>query len=1092
MIFFLILTFFVLALPVSAKTTRAVSYVLSGYSAAEADVFTPENGGGIRILDMSGAWGFLGDVMYVKQQVRGDCRTASAILDTEENSGELSFVLKLADNLSEYNMICFGVGIAARGASVPVIGAEMELSDFAGNRVKAQTGLQMSVPGEKESGSVQWFMVYFDISAFEKRGNASELTITFTYDPSAAPGVLRITNPYAAVRDNGGFSAIERYLTNSLKATVGTFGIKSGAARPDKRGQVRLSGEVILADQPASGSDAFLEIELSHFVTGGLTIGIGYDSGGITYSNRMYLNADGDSSEFYTVPIHMNGRLRTIELIFDGMVCEGYFRIGGIRLYSDDVVGISGTPDLGKVTDIVRDGDFVRFSGVMEREAVRASDGTSLRFFALPAWSADRIGNAVEIGQTKVSTRFDYTADLSAFPHLADACLFFAGIRTADGEIFPLSAPLYPKAADIAEKSLSNFGLYDAAVVGVFESNVSHVIMDVPLDQLLTTVPEDGEAVLPLSYTVYETVSAENAGDRTVFAGRTEIASLNLPLLRTLDSEINFCISAGIEVYLRLMSESPVPGLTYTDGDAEHYAVRTDTPDARYFYAAVVRFLCSRYPGIAGLVTGYAVNDGLQTGDTGGNSAAVYARETAELCRITYNAASTEIPDILVVLPFAEKKGESENFRFIDPKTLAVMLSYCLEDGGTVPWAMMYCTEDLHGILGTDILYGDDLSGDSRFSDSRSAAQRIRQLLDELGLRGSAASMYYYEPSYASVMLGYRNTPGQTVLTQYLAEMFVKLCGSTRARAVFLSLEHLNKRLDHDFYSYLKKTENSLTSSVGTGSHRRSVSDYLAVPSESAAETLSRMTAKKAVWDFTDQFHPLGWIAGGGVGSCLTVYSDLFSEDNVPGERYSRVLRSVITLDKEAASEERQGIAAGIVLRNLARKVDMSNVDCLEFTFALNHPGLIMGTGHETGTVVFIVGSDDCRAEFTVQDADYGRIQTYLCDLSEYEFRGQVDYMGILVYGDHEMYLDLSSVTACSSTLTPEELDEVFALVPGGNAAEPDYAAVVLVSGIVFVGSVTALVLLIRHDAEEERERRRQQLLEERYTRRERLRTRRD
>jgi hypothetical protein len=408
---------------------------------------------------------------------------------------------------------------------------------------------------------------------------------------------------------------------------------------------------------------------------------------------------------------------------------------------------------------------------------------------------------------------------------------------------------------------------------------------------------------------------------------------------------------------------------------------------------------------------------------------------------------------------------------------------------------MMYCSDNLTGILGTEVLYGDDLSADARFSDSRSAAQRIRQLLDELGMKGSAATMYYYEPSYESVLLGFRKTSGQTVFTQYLAEMFVKVCGSTRARAVFLSLEHLNERLDHDFYSYLKKTENSMNSSgssAGTGAHRRSVSDYIAVPSESAADTLSRMTVRKAVWDFTDQFHPLGWIAGGGVGSCLTVYSDLFSEDNAPGERYSRVLRSEITLDEDSASEDRKGIAAGIVLRNLARTVDMSGVDCLEFTFALNHPGVIMGTGHEAGTVVFILGSDDCRAEFAVQDANYGHIQKYLCDLSDYEFRGQVDYMGILVYGDHEMYLDLSSVTAYSSTLSQTELDDVFALVPGGDAEKPDYASIVLVSGIVFIGSVTAVILLIRHDAEEIRERRRQQLRDEKYTKRERLLTRRD
>lgn len=1096
-IFVLMITLF--SLPVSAKTTRAVSYALSGYSGTEADVFTPENGGGIRVLDMTAPWDFLGDAMHVKRHMRSGYCTAYAILDTDECEGETVFTLELSNDLSSYNVICFGVGYTSMSDAPSPIRAELELVDYGGNRVVSQTVLQM--PGEEESAehSICWNMLCFDISEFEGRNDAAEFTVTLTYDPSAPPNVLRITNPYAAVRDSGGFSYIDQYLTNSLKASAGVFGMKSGAARPDERGQVRLSGPILLAEQPKTGSDAFLEIELSHFFSGGLTVGIGYATGEAAYSGRIYLDSDGKEVEVYTIPVDVTADLETLELTFDGMDCDGYFRIGAIRLHSTDTVAVTGTPGLGKVSGITRNGDSVRFSGVMEREAVREYNDTVLRFYAIPGWSGDSPDTAVEIGQTKVSTRFDYTADLSAYPHLADVCRFFAGIRTEDGEIVPLSAPVYPKAADITVKKLSNIGLYDAASVGVFESNVSHVIVDVPLDQLLTVAGEDGEASVSMSYTVYETVFPEDEGAQScVIESRTEKTALNHALLRTLDSEINFYISAGIEVYLRLSSETAIPGLTCTESGAEHYAVMTDTPEARYFYASVVRFLCRRYSGIAGLVTGHSVNVGLHTGDTGKKDAAEYAQELAELCRITYNAASTEIPDILIVLPFSERTepfgenpgGEQGIFRFIDPKTLAVMLSAYLDTMGTIPWVMMYCTEDLNGILGIDILYGDALSAESRYSDSRGAAQRVRQLLDELGLGGSAATMYYYEPGYEEIMFGYMNTPGKTVYTEYLAEMFVKLCESTRARAVFLSLDRLNERLDHEFYSFLKKTEETAASQT-SASHRRSVADYPAVPSENAAETLSRMNAQTAIWDFTDKFHPLGWIAGGGVGSCLTVYSDLFSEANAPDDRYARVLRSVITVDEDSASPERKGTAAGIVLRNLSRTVDFSEVDCLEFTFALNHPGMILGTGHEAGTVVFILGSDDCRAEFAVENAAYGQIQKYVCDLSDYEFRGQVDYMGILVYGDHEMYLDLSSVCAYSSTLAQEELEEIFAAVPKTEAPEPDHAAIVLVSGIVFAGSVIAAILLIRHDVEEDRERRKR-LREEKHTKRERMRTRRN
>jgi len=195
----------------------------------------------------------------------------------------------------------------------------------------------------------------------------------------------------------------------------------------------------------------------------------------------------------------------------------------------------------------------------------------------------------------------------------------------------------------------------------------------------------------------------------------------------------------------------------------------------------------------------------------------------------------------------------------------------------------------------------------------------------------------------------------------------------------------------------------------------------------------------------------------------------------------------VISLDENFRSPDRKGIAAGIVLRNLTRTVDLSEVDYLEFTFALNHPGMILGTGHEAGKVVFIVGSDDCRAEFAVETAQYAQIQKYVCDLRDYEFRDKVDYMGILVYGDHEIYLDLSSVNAYSDTLAQPELEKIFAAAPDTDAAEADYGAIVLISGIVFIGSVCAAVLLIRHDVEETRERRKH-LQEKKHTKRDRMR----
>lgn len=1104
----------IFSLPVSAKTTRAAAYALSGYTGTETDVFTPDEGTGIRRLDMTAAWDFLGDAMHVKRYMQNGWCTAYAIIDTDECDGETVFTLEMADDLSAYSVLCIGIGVTSYSDPTP-IRAELELSDYGGNRALFQTELPMPDDGVRET--ISWHMLYFDISEFEGRDDTASLTLTLTYDTEAAPSVFRITNPYTAEKDNGGFAYAEQYLTNSLKASAGVFGMKSGAARPDERGQVKLSGSFVLAEQPKIGSDAFLEIAVSRFSSGGLTVGIGYENqnGEVSYLNRITLSAsDSMGTEVFTVPLAMTDRLQTLELNFDNMVCQTYFKIESIRLHDTDNVEITGNPDLGKVTSMTHSGNSVLFSGVMERDAVREYGDTELCFYAIPGWTSDDLDTAVEIGQMKVSTRFDYTADLSAYPYLADTYRFFAGLKTEDGKILPLSAPSYPDAADIPETAVSNVGLYDAASVGVFESNASHVIVDVPVDRLLTVLSQaesdggTGDASTSLSYTIYSTVSdfrsagvdgsinraelpaSGNYGEVNVISGQTKKTPVNHTLLRSLDSEINFYISAGIEVYLRLTSETCIPGLTYEEEGAAYYSVCPESPEARYFYTAIVRFLCHRYNGIGGLVVGKNVNDGQYTG--GGvddENAAVYARELAELCRITYNAASSEIADILIVLPFGEKSAdETGTFRYVEPKTLTVMMASYLGKMGAVPWVMMYCTDDTESILSVDLLQSpetDVLDEDVRYSDSGSIARRTQQLTSELGLDGSAAILYFYEPSYEAVLLGLQNASdaeGESGVASYLAERFAKLCGSTRARAVFLSLDRLNDHLEHEFYAHLKNAEGI----TADGTNRRSVTDGLVVPETEMTDALTMTTGSFTLWDFTDKFYPLDWIAGGGVSSCATVYSDLFSDNMPDADRYARVLRLVISPDSNSGIP---GSAAGISLRNLSRTIDFSGVDYLEFTFALNSPGLVMGTGNEGGTVVFVLGSDDCRAEFDVENAAYGQILTYVCDLSDYEYRDRVDYMGIMVYAENEVCLDLSSVKVYSNTLNPSELAEVFVPASEDNGPLVDLSAVALVSGIVFVLSITAAVMLIRHDVEERREMQIQKRLrEERQRKRERIR----
>lgn len=1060
---------------VSAKTVRAAAYASSDY---DGSVTIPTDTSS-RLLDMTEQWDFLGDVMNVKRYIQNGFCTAYALIDTTVADGETTFTLELSSDLSAYNVLCLGVGYTSYHSSSSPIKVQLRLTDSGGNRVTAQTYLKPTVPSDEASANenVTWSLVCFDISDFDTRSDAASLVMTLSYDKDTPPNVIRVTNPYVSVKDNGGFDYAERYLTASLKASVGVFGMKSGAVRPDERGQVRMSGDIVLPEQPRRGSTAFVELKLSSLASGGLTVGLTFENGETSYSPRVTLSPDRNGDVSVVLPFTMTEYLRGIELSFDSMTCDGYFKLERITLLTEGRTPIVGDSSVGKLTSLSQNGDSLLFSGVMERDAVREYGDATIGFYAVPCWKNSSVGDAVELGQTKVSTRFDHTVELSAYPALSDAYLFFAAVRTADDELIPLSAPSSPTAAELPERTLSNVGLYGAASVGVFESNASHVIVDVPLDMLLCDGDEDRDPLL-LSYTVCShalrrigedgaicraeypsTGTATDGTEVNVVETFTRKAELDHESLRSLDAEIEFYISAGIKVYLRLYSNSAIEGLTADTSETEHCAVLPDTVEGRYLYSALVRFLCRRYDGIAGFVLGYSVNDVREVGDLPSNTTA-YARALAQLCNITYNAAHSVSEDILTVVPFS---GGDDCF---EPTALYVMLSEYLDELGNMPWVMMYCTTDLTELFGETILYGYDDDTDIPLSDA-DTVKRLSTLSADLKLDGNDAVFYYYEPVFETVAFGLENTEGYSTYSEYLAVTFARVCESVRARAVFLSLGSMGERIDHEFYSYLKKIDSA-------PSVERSVSEFAPLTPEEASDIVENATSRTAIWDFTDKFYPLDWIGGGGVESCLTIYSDLFTEAGYGMGRYARVLRSIITLDSAYSSPEREGSAAGIVLRNLTRTVDLDAVDALTFTFALDHPGHMIGTGQESASVVFIMGSDDCRVEFPMDSVGYGRIQVCVCDLRGYAFRDRIDYMGIMVYGDHETYLDLSSVEAYSTTLSQTELEELFVPEVVEDGRETDHGAVILVSGIVFAVSVSAAVLLIRHDVEEQRERRRE------------------
>lgn len=1027
-IFFL----FLCSTAVSADDISALSFADNGYDGSEQYLFSPtveyssyDDLPDTLTLGIPGnSWSCVGDVDEQRQVVSGGIPSIHVKLKSEnsflpddaspedyENSEltefrgftELTLNYKAwSIDLTSYSTLCFGLSAPGYGNHYPL---QISLKT---TEASLQSKLYLN-----NSADGSWSLIYLDIRDIQ--GEFLELTVRLDYPHIALPPYIQCSMPYLTTTSPAGFDYAQRFLTDKMSAETGRVVLSNGRVRPED-GSAHLHARLITDDFPDCGTSAYYEIKLSGISQGNLTLGtlyVGTTEEQRRFSKRISLSS---SDGVYIIPVDVYDDIYSFSLEFDNVECDAlYFTIEYIKLYCGVQTPLSGNPNIGAVTSIYRSGDNITFTGSMERDSVTQFSGTNIHFYAIPGCSPDAHETAIEIGSIKVSTMFENTVDLSAYPSIGDTFMFYAAVQTDDGHILPLSRPRYADAAGLRETSVSNIGLYNAATVGAFESNVSHVMIDLPLDKLCS---QSRNSVANITYIDYSETSAPEQFSYEQLYFEPEF-------LVGLDRDIEFYISAGIEVYLQLSSMSDI----LSDASLHRYA-------------AVIRFLSSRYSGIAGIVIGNGVNSAEFIGGSSFSDPAVYAASLAEICRVTYNAASVYIPDLLVVVPFVPDDGENR----ISERSLTVMLSDRLSDVGQIPWAFMY----------TFYQADDDLS----------TVTSLSRNLSELDIEGADAVMFFYQPTNNDLLAAYRKyadslrSSGQNTVPEYklyVASAFGEicdLCADYRARAVFLSLDGLSVRNDHDFYSGLKSV----------GQSDRFVYDSNAVmPSES-----ENIFGKYTIWNFSSQYYPLDWIAGGGVSSCVTESSELFSDAT---GKYTRVLRSAFK------AEDSSG-AAGIILRNFQYEYDFSEIERMDFTFSLeqiegSEEYLSLSSDENEGvTVVFVIGTDDYRAEFYADSLQCGEIQRLSCDLSEYKYRSTVDFVGIMVYANHEVSFDLSSVAVSSSTLSDDELRRMFSQAASqsnnDSLAEHDLVSLGAFLIIIALVTVSAVTLLTRRDREED------------------------
>ncbi len=1003
---------FLMAISVSASDVHAVSYAKTGYSIDADGVFLPDESGEVKTFELkTGMFSCGGDVLRRRIVSIGGISAVSVTLPTESLGGvldtsihgytEISLVLTEIEDV--YRTLAFGISIS--GSDGVPFTAELSLSAEEGEILSECT----FTPRE-------WTLICLDIS--EVRGSELLLKIRVPYTETTMPDTISVTAPYLESERHAEFEYIRKYLTTELVGSVGGAFAESGNIIPDENGDAVLTAELVSEMPLRVNTNAVLELRLSGITGGSLSLSV-TESYAESYKRTTYNRISLDASDgIYAIPIDINGGISSYTLDFSDAECAGFFKLDSVKIYDGGDLPLAANSDIGTVSHIRMTERGVVFTGSMERGAVSEFSDGGIRYYAIPSATSDDITTAVMIGQTSTTTVFEYTADLSGLAISADTHMFFAAVEDAMGNILPLSSPRYFEAAEPKARTLSSMGLYNASAAGAFESNVSHIMLDIDLSTLIT---ERGESdAVALGYT------SPSGETKTVWLDREHV--------RALDRDIEFYVSAGINVYIRLISAAPVDGLTYSGENGMNYAVIASSRESAELYTAIVRYISERYPTVSGYSVGTGVNTAYKVGGADIFDISVYAMELAELCRITYNAASHSNPDVMVLVEFDEYKSDEEQ---VSDRTLGVAIARRLEEIGRIPWAFVYSINSAE--------------------DELDPTSCLASLLGAFDIDGAEAIMYFYDPMSDNLTYKYyqyletldrSEEQSPPKLAEYLAETFAALCSRAseyKARTVFMSLGDILQDADHEFYSSLKNT--------GLGNYDRHIEEHEAHAADE--KLLSEMAGEYILWDFSDKFHNLEWISTGGVSSFTTEHSPIFSEAN--GE-YSRVLRS--SVDTVGAAG-----AAGLILRNLRGTVDLSGGVKLVFDFSVSGE---LDTVEDELTVVFVVGADDYRAEYDAGRVKIGETQTLLCDLGEYSYSSTVEYIGVIIYAKKSVQFDLSSVSVYSDKMTDGELYEIFS--PTQSAAEGGlgvYSAMIVVT-IMMAASAVVCILIVKRDREEQ------------------------
>lgn len=999
-----------------------------------AYVVTPADSGDLmRYLqdpldDFSGRWEFGGDITSLPAKGANTDLGMLIVKGNRYDSGYMEFRYLDAVSLQEASAIAYGIQITAEESGCLY---ELTTTVSCGNNTRTGTVYV-------ESG--KWYIVYSDLPSASIRREVDEISIRLDYTDAVGPAQVRLTSPCASMADCG---FVNQFSALSVEATLGY--VQPEASRisliPDDGGAVNMTADVLLPQYMKSSSGWYLAVTVTGTAEGGsFSAGVSYGPEAAWLQSPSLLVQKGTHTYYFPLPVpesetdfHKEGlaygsyrRLQllpdTYRLSFQGVRSASAvpFSVTKVELIPVETARqYWASGELGSMTEsVLRDGQMI-WSGKLTRQAMIDYSEAEVALLAVPLWDRYNLQAAVELDRMRVSKNYTFTLDADDVKTYASAYLFCSAVRTevpvqdpqAEPKVvyLPISEPQMLSGRDPEPCSLSLFGIHGADTVGVFESNVSHVTVDVLLDQL---IPETGTGVV------------------CSFGGKSW--NLSQTYLQQLDRDVRFYIDAGLEVSLRMLSDKAFAVSSCT---AENYLPLVRTEEELSRYAAALSYLCGRYPEVASITLGKGTGSELYTGLSMASPAAVL-EEIASLAALTYETARCAIPDIYVVVPFADAHVYRKNEDLpagitLAPEMALVLFSDAMKRLGEVPWVASWRFEDDSARAGGALLQAVELPG------------HWRSLLQQLGLSVFRDFLYRWEPEacLAGTQKPYRFADRYEALCQALAP--------AAPRAVVLSLARIADAVNPAMYADMTELQDP----TGNQVHSRQVKNRMA--SLQAGLPDKTEGAWYPLWDFASSYSAERFVGSGGIDGISTLYSPEMKE--LTG-RFTRVLRTTLPMGKKAGAD-------GILLRNFTGNLDLSQVDSLVFTFRLTGKGKVVDT---PPTAVFFIGDEDWRMEYHVTGAADGEIMTAACDLTDWDYAEKCGYVGVMLSGDTEITFDLVSVYAQSDTLSEAELTALFE-TPEIHIRDTRYDTELLyICLLLAVTTVCVIVLLIRRDREEE------------------------